>query len=135
MYVLSAVYGSIRSDTHNFSWFLLPVSYNGSFARVRINTSLNNHTLTLAPDNLLLFSLPGAVGVSEAQKRRCARLSLTPDFINHEHQHRLYIALTKTETPDTSCQRLMRGPGVMIFSYKFQFGTMAWSTGLEIVRP
>jgi hypothetical protein len=61
---------------HLFSWFLL--SYNGSFARVWINTSLNTQqALTSAPDNLLLFSLPGAVGVSEAQKCRCARISLT----------------------------------------------------------
>jgi hypothetical protein len=59
-----------------FSWF--PLSYNGSFARVWIVTSLNTQALTLAPDNLLLFSLPGAVGVSEVQKRQCAHFSLTP---------------------------------------------------------
>jgi hypothetical protein len=62
------------------SWFLL--SYNGSFAKVWINTSLNNQALTLAPDNLLLFSSPGAVGVSEAQKRWCAHLGLTPELRN-----------------------------------------------------
>jgi hypothetical protein len=56
----------------------IKLHYNGSFARVWINTSLTNQVLTLAPDNLLLFSLPGVVGVSEAQKRLCARLSLTP---------------------------------------------------------
>jgi hypothetical protein len=71
------VYGSIRSDTYILSWFLL--SYNSFFASVWINTSLSNQALTLAPDNLLLFSLPGAVGVSEAQKRRCSRINLTPD--------------------------------------------------------
>jgi hypothetical protein len=50
--------------------------YDGSFTREWINTSLNNQALTLAPVNLLLFSLPGAGGVSEVQKRWCARLIL-----------------------------------------------------------
>jgi hypothetical protein len=67
MYVLSVLW----IHTHLLSWFLL--SYNGSFARVWSNTSLSNQALTLVLDNLLLFSLPGAVGVSEAQKRWCAR--------------------------------------------------------------
>jgi hypothetical protein len=43
-----------------------------------INTSLGNQALTLAPDYLLHFSLPGAVCVSEAQECWCARLGLTP---------------------------------------------------------
>jgi hypothetical protein len=80
MYVLSAVcmdpYARICTFCRGYN-----VSYNGSFASVWINTSLNNQALTLAPDNLLLFSLLGAVGISEAHKRRCARLNLTPDLI------------------------------------------------------
>jgi hypothetical protein len=76
MHVLSAVcmdqYARIRVYCSDFYWVMIvPLPE-------RINTSINNQALTLAPDHLLLFSLPGAIGVSEAQKHRCARLSLTP---------------------------------------------------------
>jgi hypothetical protein len=73
------VYGSICSETHLLSWFLLLWQWFLSQRLDRLeNTSLSNQALTLALVNLLLLSLPGAVGVSEAQKRRCARLILTP---------------------------------------------------------
>jgi hypothetical protein len=45
---LVRLYGSIRSDTHLLSRFLL--SYDRSFAREWINTSLNYQALTLEPD-------------------------------------------------------------------------------------
>jgi hypothetical protein len=61
------------------SFFVVSIKLLWFFARVWINTSLNTQALILAPDNLLLFSLPDAVGVSQAQKRWCTRLSLTPE--------------------------------------------------------
>jgi hypothetical protein len=59
------------------SWFLL--SYDGSFAREWINTLLNIPALISVPNHLRLFSLPVLIDASGAQKRWCARLSLTPD--------------------------------------------------------
>jgi hypothetical protein len=108
MYVLSAVcmdpYARIRIFFRGCVWihtlgyasfFVVSIKLHGSFARVWINTSLSNQALTLAPDNLLLFSLPGAIGVSEAQRRWCTRLSLTPVLYHPEEDivKRTYVSL------------------------------------------